>query len=59
MRMRTANPNAVAVEFSSSCSPTSFGDSCAAAMPDPTTTVTRSAVPVNSASNRRHMTQIT
>ena len=34
IRIRTANPNTVAVEFSSSCSPTSSGESCAAAMPD-------------------------
>ena len=27
-RISTASPNTVAVEFSSSCSPTSFGESC-------------------------------
>jgi hypothetical protein len=52
-KIRTASPNTVAVEFSSSCSPTSSGESCWAAMPDPTTTVTSSAVPRNSASSRR------
>src|SRR5262245_39973127 len=49
IKISTASPNTVAVEFSSSCSPTSAGDSCAAAMPEPTTTVTSSALPTNSA----------
>ena len=52
-RISTARPNTVAVEFSSSCNPTSSGDSCCAAIPEPTTTVTSSAVPMNSASSRR------
>ena len=52
-RISTARPNTVAVEFSNNCSPTSFGESRCAAIPDPTTTVTSRAVPVNSASSRR------
>ena len=41
------------MEFSNSCNPASLGDSCAAAIPDPTTAVTSSAEPTNSASSRR------
>ena len=43
IRISTASPNTVASEFSSSCSPTSSGESCCAAIPEPTTTVTSSA----------------
>ena len=50
-KISTANPNTVAVLFSSSCNPVSFGDSAAAAIPDPTTTVTSSAVPRPSATS--------
>src|SRR5581483_5458373 len=52
-RIRTARPNAVAVEFSSSCSPMSLGDSRAAAMPEPTTIATSRALPAHSARSRR------
>ena len=51
-RISTVSPRTVAVLFSSSCRPTSFGDSCWAAIPDPTTTATSRAVPRNSASSR-------
>ena len=53
IRINTASPNTVAVEFSNSCTPTSAGDNAAAAIPEPTTTVTSSAVPRNSATSRR------
>src|SRR5258707_8624348 len=53
-RIRTERPNAVAIEFSSNCNPASLGDSCAAAIPEPTTTVTNRAVPTNSASTARN-----
>lgn len=53
IKMSTANPKTVAVEFSKSCKPTSSGDSCAAAIPEPTTTVTSKAVPTNSARSLR------
>ena len=52
-KISTASPNAVVVEFSNSCSPTSCGDSFSAAIPDPTTTVTSRAAPTNSATSRR------
>ena len=58
IRISTASPNAVAVLFSSSCRPTSFGDSCWAAIPEPTTTVTSSPVPRNSANSRRPSTDL-
>src|SRR6476469_9150135 len=53
IRINTANPNTVAVLFSSSCNPVLPGESCWAAIPDPTTTVTSRPVPTASASNRR------
>ena len=53
MRISTVSPSTVAVLFSRSCRPTSSGDSCCAAIPEPTTTATSSAVPRNSASRRR------
>ena len=53
IRISTANPNTVAVLFSSSCNPVLPGDSCWAAIPDPTTTLTSRPVPMTSASNRR------
>ena len=53
IRISTANPNTVAVLFSNSCNPVLPGDSCCAAIPDPTTTVTSRPVPRPSASNRR------
>src|SRR3977135_767559 len=53
-RISTERPNAVAIEFSSSCNPASLGDSCAAAIPEPTTTVTNRAVPTNSAITARN-----
>src|SRR5437763_2160769 len=52
-RMIAIRPAAVAAEFSNSCSPTLPGDSRCAAMPEPTTTATRRAVPRNSATARR------
>ena len=52
-KINTASPNTVAVLFSSSCKPPSDGDSLAAAIPDPTTTVTSRAVPISSASSGR------
>src|SRR6185312_10531606 len=52
-KINTASPKAVAVLFSSSCKPLSVGDSLAAAIPDPTTTVTSRAVPISSASRGR------
>ena len=42
----------VANAFSSSCSPTSLGDSRCAAIPEPTTAATRKAVPTSSATAR-------
>lgn len=51
--MSTASPSAVALEFSSSCRPTSPGERRWAAMPEPTTTATSSPVPNNSAVARR------
>ena len=53
IRISTPSPNTVASEFCSSCRPTSVGDSCWAAMPEPMTTATSSPVPRNSASSRR------
>ena len=50
-RISTVNPRKVAVLFSSSCRPTSFGDSCSAVMPEPTTTATSRPLPMNSASS--------
>jgi hypothetical protein len=52
-KINTASPNTVAVLFSSSCKPLSDGDSLAAPIPDPTTTVTSRAVPISSASSGR------
>jgi hypothetical protein len=52
-KINTASPNTVAALFSNSCRPLSDGDSLAAAIPDPTTTVTRMAVPISSANSRR------
>ena len=48
-RMSATRPAPVAIEFSSSCRPTSFGDIRCAAMPEPTTIATRNAVPSASA----------
>ena len=48
-RISTARPSAVANAFSKSCRPTSVGDSRCAAMPEPTTTAARPALPRNSA----------
>jgi hypothetical protein len=52
-RMITANPAAVASAFSSNWSPTSPGESLAAAIPEPTMTATSSPVPSASAARRR------
>src|SRR5438270_7457063 len=52
-RISATSPPAVAVEFSSNCSPTSPGDNRTAAIPDPTTTATSNAVPTASAVRRR------
>ena len=43
----------VAIEFASSCNPTSPGESRCAAIPDPTTAATRNPVPTVSAATRR------
>src|SRR2546421_10148892 len=51
--MSATKPPAVAAAFSNSCRPASWGDNLAAAIPDPTTTATKNAVPLNSASARR------
>jgi hypothetical protein len=40
IRISTPSPKTVAVLFSSNCKPTSLGDSCCAAIPEPTTTAT-------------------
>src|SRR3954471_12688484 len=48
-RMSATRPPAVAIEFSSSCSPVSFGERRWAKMPEPTTTATRRPVPTASA----------
>ena len=48
-RISATSPAPVAIEFSSSCSPTSSGESRCAAMPEPTTIATRNAVPTASA----------
>src|SRR6478672_4859501 len=53
MRMIANSPAAVAVAFSNSWSPTSPGESCSAAMPDPITSAARNAEPKSSASRRR------
>ena len=45
IRISTVSPSAVARLFSSSCSPTSSGESRCAAIPEPTTTVTSRPVP--------------
>lgn len=58
-RMSTVNPRKVAVEFSSSCSPTSPVESRWAAIPDPTMTVTSKPVPSSSATRRRVMVSVT
>src|SRR4051794_23869460 len=47
------SPAPVAIEFSSSCNPTSPGESLCAAMPEPTTIATSNAVPTASALARR------
>src|SRR5689334_15677892 len=52
-RMSATSAAPVAIEFSSNCNPVSSGDSRCAAMPEPTTAATRSAVPVASAVARR------
>ena len=52
-RMRATSPPAVAAAFSNSWRPVSCGDSRCAAIPEPTTTATRNAVPQNSARARR------
>src|ERR671910_1760371 len=51
--IRAASPAPVAAAFSSSWSPRSPGDRRWAAMPEPTTTATSSAVPTASAARRR------
>ena len=48
-RISATSPAPVAVEFSSSCRPTSSGDRRWAEMPEPTTMATRNAVPTSSA----------
>src|SRR5215471_1989702 len=48
-RISATSPAPVAVEFSSSCKPVLPGDSRCAAIPEPTTIETRSAVPTASA----------
>ena len=53
IRISTVRPRSGGVEFSSSCRPTSSGESRWAAMPEPTTTVTSRPVPRNSATSRR------
>ena len=52
-RISATSPAPVAIEFSSSCSPMSSGESRCAAMPEPTTIATSSAVPTASALARR------
>jgi hypothetical protein len=59
IKMSTVNPRKVAVEFSSSCSPTSPVESRWAAMPEPTTTVTSKPVPSSSATRRRVRVSVT
>jgi hypothetical protein len=53
MRMKVKSPAAVAAAFSSSCNPTSPGESCVAAIPEPITVAVRKAEPRNSAKRRR------
>jgi hypothetical protein len=53
MRMRPTRAPAVAAAFSSSWSPTSPEESREAAIPEPTTAITSSAVPSASAASRR------
>jgi hypothetical protein len=53
MRMIVARPIAVVAAFSNSRSPTSFGESVCAAMPDPITRAARNTEPKSSASRRR------
>src|SRR3954451_11763510 len=53
-RIKATSPAAVAAAFSNNCRPTSPGDNVWAAIPEPTTTATRNAVPQNSARARRH-----
>ena len=48
-RISATSPAPVAIEFSRSCRPTSFGDIRCAAMPDPTTIATRKPEPSASA----------
>src|ERR1039458_83632 len=52
--MMANSPAFLAAAFSSSSSPTALGDSRCAAMPEPTTTAARKALPSSSASSRRH-----
>ncbi len=52
-RISATSAAPVAIEFSSSCSPTSSGERRCAEMPEPTTTATSSAVPDASAVARR------
>jgi hypothetical protein len=59
MRMITNSPAAVAAAFWKSCSPTSPGESCCAAMPEPITIMARNADPRNSANNRREREALT
>ena len=54
IKMMANSPAAVAAAFSNSWTPTSAGESCWAAIPDPTTTVVKKALPNNSARSRRH-----
>ncbi len=52
-RISATSAAPVAIEFSSNCRPVSPGDSRCAAIPEPTTTATSSAVPSASAVARR------
>src|SRR5579859_5944148 len=54
-RMRATRAAPVAIEFSSSCRPTSCGLSRWAAIPEPTMAMRSSAVPTNSATARRNI----
>ena len=58
-RISATSPAPVAVEFWSSCSPTLFGERRCAAMPEPTTIATSSAVPTASALERRRRSRST
>ena len=51
-KIRHVSAPAVAIEFSSSCSPTSFGLNRSAMIPEPTTLSSRNPVPTNSDTSR-------